>query len=211
MATQAIVSFLLVSLVATATPGPATLYVLSGGISKGARGFLPAVLGILSADAVYFALSVAGLGTFLLASYGLFVAVKWAGAAYLIWLGLRMLASAAGRSQRESLEPTVTPTGSRWFSGGFTVHAANPKALLYFGSIVPQFLRSEDPLLPQVAALGVLHLVTAFMVMSAYGVFAARVRLLAHKPWFTRTLHGASGALLIAAGAGLASIKQKAG
>lgn len=64
------------------------------------------------------------------------------------------------------------------------VHAANPKALLYFGSIVPQFLRPEKPLLPQIATLGLLHLLTALTVLLSYGLFAAQVRAYARNPWF---------------------------
>ena len=101
LSVEAIVSFLLVSVVATATPGPAVLYVLSAGISGGLRGYGPGALGILCADLLYFALSMAGLGTFVLASYHLFLAIKWAGAAYLVWLGLRLwwVARSARRPQ----------------------------------------------------------------------------------------------------------------
>ena len=203
-------AFLLVSLVATATPGPAILYVLSGGISNGLRGYGPATLGILLADLMYFLLSIAGLGTFLLASYRLFVLVKLLGAAYLIWLGLRLLWTAVFRHEGFAASATnAIPSTTRWLSGGFMVHAANPKALLYFGSIVPQFLHPAEPILPQMAAIGVLHVVTAMGVMLSYGFFASQVRVYAGKPWFSRSLNGASGALLIAAGVGLASIRRR--
>jgi threonine/homoserine/homoserine lactone efflux protein len=208
MALHTLVSFLLVSIVATATPGPAVLYVLSSGMSGGLRAFGPASLGILCADALYFALSVAGLGTFLLASYGLFVAVKWAGALYLVWLGCRLLRAAISGAAGPTVDSAATPSQARWLSGGFMVHAANPKALLYFGSIVPQFLRPSEPLLPQIATLGMLHLVTALSVMFCYGLFAAQIRVFARRPWFARTLYGTSGAMLVAAGAGLAAIQR---
>jgi homoserine/homoserine lactone efflux protein len=210
MAIETMLAFLLVSLVATATPGPAVLYILSAGISSGARGYGPGALGILCADALYFLLSVAGLGTFLLASYTLFVVVKWAGAAYLIWLGLRLLWLALSGTEYAAVDSPKAPTRTRWLSGGFMVHAANPKALLYFGSIVPQFLRPQGDLLPQIAALGVIHMLTALTVLFAYGLFAAQIRLYARNPWFSRTLYGASGSMLIAAGAGLASLKRSA-
>lgn len=209
MTLETCAAFFLVSLVATATPGPATLYVLSGGISSGLRGYGLATLGILLADAMYFLLSIAGLGTFLLASYRLFVLVKLAGAAYLIWLGLRLLWTAFIQRDGVAAPAAGIPRGTRWLSGGFMVHAANPKALLYFGSIVPQFLHPADPLLPQVAALGVLHVATALAVMLTYGFFASQIRVYAHNVWFARSLNGASGALLIAAGVGLASIRRR--
>jgi homoserine/homoserine lactone efflux protein len=210
MATQTLLAFLLVSIVATATPGPAVLYVLSAGMSGGPRGYGPGVLGILCADAMYFVLSIAGLSTFLLASYGLFLAVKWAGAAYLVWLGCRLLYAAFSGTASPAGASTKTPSQTRWLSGGFMVHAANPKALLYFGSIVPQFLRPSEPLLPQVTLLGLVHVLTAMSVMMAYGMFAAQIRVYASRPWFARTLYGTSGAMLVAAGAGLAAIKRGA-
>lgn len=210
MATHTMISFLLVSMVATATPGPAALYVLSAGMSGGLRAYGPGVLGILCADAVYFALSVAGLGTFLLASYGLFVAIKWAGALYLVWLGCRLLRAAFSGTGCPAVDAAVPTSRARWLSGGFMVHAANPKALLYFGSIVPQFLRPTEPLIPQIAMLGLLHLLTAMSVMLCYGMFAAQIRTFAHRPWFARTLYGASGSMLIVAGAGLAALKRGA-
>lgn len=208
MALEVIIPFLLVSLLATATPGPSVLYVLSAGLSGGTRGYGQGAIGILCADAIYFLLSMAGLGTFLLASYQLFMLVKWLGAAYLVWLGLRLLWLALVRPENVAIDSSKAPARARWFSGGFTVHAANPKALLYFGSIVPQFLRPGDAILPQVVTLGILHLLTALTVLSAYGYFAARIRVYASTPWFSRTLNAASGSLLIAAGAGLASIKR---
>ena len=209
MTTEALLAFFLVSVVATATPGPAILYVLSAGISGGSRGSGLGTLGILSADAVYFLLTVAGLGTFLLASYSLFVLIKWIGAAYLLWLGARLLWLAVFPSDGPTLQSPQTQTRRGWLAGGFAVHAANPKALLYFGSIVPQFVRPERALLPQIATLGVIHLLTATTVMLAYGFFAARIGAYARNAWFSRTLHGVAGTMLIAAGAGLASIKRR--
>lgn len=208
MAWEMVLPFLLVSLVATATPGPSVLYVLSAGLSGGSRGYGLGAVGILCADSIYFLLSMAGLGTFLLASYQLFMLIKWLGAAYLAWLGLRLLWQAFVRPENVAIDSSKAPQRARWFSGGFTVHAANPKALLYFGSIVPQFLRPGDAILPQLVTLGILHLLTALTVLSVYGCFAARIRVYASKPWFSRTLHATSGTLLIAASAGLASMKR---
>ena len=190
-------------------PGRPCFMSFSAGISSGRRGYWPALLGILSADGLYFVLSAAGLGTFLLASYNLFVLIKWVGAMYLIWLGLRLVWLAITRSEGTTVESARATGPGQWLSGGFMVHAANPKALLYFASIVPQFLHPDGRLLPQIVLLGVVHLATALTVLCAYGIFASRIRAFARHPWFARSLNGTSGALLIAAGAGVASLKQR--
>lgn len=208
MPPDSLLTFFLVCLVATATPGPATLYVLSAGISGGLGGSSRASAGVLCADAVYFLLSVTGLGALLLASYKLFVVVKFAGAAYLIYLGLRLIVSAFLRGEEGLAGLAAAPATTRWLSGGFVVHAANPKALLYFGSILPQFLRPEQSLLPQLASLGLVHLATGLGVLLAYGFFASRIRTVALRPWFARTLNATAGALLVIVGAGLASLKR---
>lgn len=205
MTPEILVSFLLISLLATATPGPSVMYVMSAGLSGGARGYGAGSLGVLLADALYFTLSVTGLQTSLVASYELFRAIKWVGAVYLIWLGLRLIWLAVMRPDTIATQSPQSPSHARWLGGGFMIHAANPKALLYFGAIVPQFLHPDQAMLPQVVTLGIAHLLTAMTVLLAYGFFAARIRVFAHHRWFNRTLYGASGSLLIAAGAGLAS------
>src|SRR5206468_2500458 len=108
------------------TPGPAVLLVLSQGLTRGTAPSVYANLGILTGNAFYFALSATGLGAVLLASYELFSLVRWLGAAYLIWLGVRAL---AGRRAARSLAPG--PTGAagrrRTFVNGFVLQTANPK------------------------------------------------------------------------------------
>jgi threonine/homoserine/homoserine lactone efflux protein len=203
-----IVPFIAISLLATATPGPSVLYVISAGVSSGARGAGPGMLGVLCADALYFALSAAGLGTFLLASYTIFSIVKFAGAVYLVYLGCRLLrlAFVGGKSAR--VDVAKTPTQTRWFSGGFMLHAANPKALLFFVSILPQFLVPGDPITPQIAVLGCLHMIIAASVLCGYGLFAGTVRVFADRPWFARTMYASSGSMLVAAGVSLALIRR---
>lgn len=203
--------FVLVAALAAAVPGPAVLFVISQGLSKGVRqGFL-ASFGILAADAMYLVLSSTGLHAILLASYRLFACIKWVGAVYVTILGVKAIVAALckpGSFAPSSVQGSAEPA-RRTFAHGFVLHASNPKALLYFSTLVPQFLRSDEPLVPQLAVLGATHLATAFFVLSLYGVLAAQLIRLGQPAVLSRYLGFASGFLLLGAGAGMALIPER--
>src|SRR5438445_8860928 len=134
------------------TPGPAVLLVVAQALSGGAAASVWATLGILTGNALYFALSATGLGALLLASYELFALVRWLGAAYLVWLGVRAF---LGRSATRSPAPTVAAGRRRTFVNGFVLQAANPKALLFFVALLPQFIEPGGHVAGQVLVLAV--------------------------------------------------------
>src|SRR5215471_17812785 len=121
--------FVGLELVLALTPGPAVLYVVSTGLRRGGRSSVWANLGILSGNAFYFLLSAAGLGAVLLASRDVFVVVKWCGAAYLAYLGLRLIV-APGRepiAESDSAMPDSSTSSGGILRAGFVLQAANPK------------------------------------------------------------------------------------
>src|SRR2546421_2281529 len=114
------------------TPGPAVLLVVAQALGRGAAASVWATLGILTGNALYFALSATGLGALLLASYEVFALVRWLGAAYLIWLGVRAF---SGRSGTRSTAPAVAAGRRGAFGKGFGLPAGEAHALSFFSGL----------------------------------------------------------------------------
>ena len=191
------------------TPGPAVLLVVSLSLTRGGAAGLGASLGILAANAAYFVLSATSLGAVLLASWELFSLIKWLGAAYLVWLGLRLIAAAFRRAPLAPADDGIRPArrlGS--FSHGFVTQGANPKSLLFFTAILPQFIDPLHPVASQVAVLGVSSVVIELAVLSLYVAACRRARGWAEQPRASGWLQAAGGTLLVVAGVRLAAIRQ---
>ncbi|HKB07109.1 MAG TPA: LysE family translocator [Candidatus Polarisedimenticolia bacterium] len=189
------------------TPGPAVLLVVSQGLRCGSAGALWSAVGILASNALYFAVSGTGVGAMLAASSRLFTAVKWAGAGYLLYLGAMALIRprplhGIGRapngpgSERRTL-----------FLRGLVLQLTNPKALLFFVAILPQFINRERPILFQLLVLGITSIVLEFVVLAVYGAAAARAARVIMQPRFATVTSRLSGALLVGAALGLLRIK----
>ncbi len=157
------------------SPGPAVFYVVSQSARGGASRTLAATAGILSANGIYFVLSATSLGAIIAASARFFTVAKWLGAAYLIYLGIRALRS-AGRSQSVSLQPSavVQSTLRRVYAGALTLQLANPKALLFFLALLPQFIDLKSPVIPQMSILTATSMIPEFFILMGYGWLAGR-------------------------------------
>lgn len=185
------------------TPGPAVLFVLSYGLAQGGRASLWANAGILAGNAFYFVLSALGLGAVLLASHEIFMVVKYLGAGYLIYLGVRTIRG-AGLAIPAAGVASATTEDWRTLARGFALQAANPKALIFFVALLPQFIDANRAVAPQVLILGVTSVIIEFLVLATYGYLAARAATIARKPRFVTLTNRVSGSMLVAAGAGIA-------
>jgi homoserine/homoserine lactone efflux protein len=201
--------FTLTETVLCLSPGPAVLLVLSVGLTRGWQPGMQASAGILVANLLYFLLSATSLGAMLLASWELFVLIKWLGAAYLIGLGLTTML-ARGDTARSVAEPLPPPrTGMGTLLHGVVTQGANPKALLFFTALLPQFVNPAVPLAPQMALLALTSVLIEFGVLTGYAVLASRASGLAHRSRYVRLINRVGGGLLIGAGAGLATLKRR--
>jgi threonine/homoserine/homoserine lactone efflux protein len=157
-------------------PGPTVLLVLSYAISKGRSVSVACALGVATGDLIAMTASLLGLGALVMASASLFTALKWIGAAYLVWLGVRLLRSTPSSA---GLETTVTQrdvTASGVYGHAAMVTALNPKSIAFFIAFVPQFIRADSPLPPQFAILIATFVGLAAINALAYALLADRLR-----------------------------------
>lgn len=199
--------FVTTEAVISISPGPAVLYVLSQGVRCGPGKSVWAIWGILSANAMYFILSATSLGAVIVSSYKLFLLIKWIGAAYLVYLGL---SSFFGKSSVVPLaeEKTNSRSGRRILGDGFLLQAANPKAILFFTAILPQFIDAHHNVAFQILILGISSMLVEFIILFIYGQLAGRALATAHNPRFEKLTNRLAGSLLICAGVGLARLRR---
>ena len=207
MTMQAWALFCVTEAVLCLNPGPSALTVISIALTRGQTAGVLATIGVLCANAVYFAASATGLVTVHSLSAELFGVFKWAGAAYLMWLGLRMIVRSFGERGVRSAAASSS-SSQRPFWQGFVTQGANPNLLVYFGAILPQFVDPTRPLAGQVAVLAASSVIIEFTVLSLYVALAVRASRRA-APRFRLAAERLGGGLLVAAGAGLASLRRQ--
>ncbi len=202
--------FALTEGVLTVTPGPAVLFVVSQGLRCGSTDALWSAVGILFANALFFAISGTGVGALLTASGYLFTLVKSVGAAYLLYLGATaLLRPARLPGDRENGNGNGNGVERRTlFLRGFILQLSNPKALLFFVAILPQFIDRSRPVVPQILLLGVTSILLELLVLSVYGAAAARALRVAMRPRFATATSRLSGVLLVAAALGLLRLER---
>jgi threonine/homoserine/homoserine lactone efflux protein len=161
---------------------------------------------VVAANAVYIALSVAGLSAVLAASPAVFTGLKWVGAAYLIWLGLKMVLRRRGDTVAS--EAPSAEGARRSFIRGAIGQLANPKAAIFYGAIFPQFLSPAGDLLAQSAILAATEMVAELLILVGYGTLAAQGQRLARRGRCATATERIAGALLVASGVGLAGIRR---
>lgn len=193
--------FSAVALVAIVTPGPTMLLALANGSRYGVRRALPGMAGAVASDFVLVGAVALGLGALLAASEFWFSVVKWVGAAYLAWLGLRLLRSRGGldlAAAAGAAGADAGTTGRGIFAKSFLVAVTNPKGYLFCSALMPQFVDPAAAQGPQYLAIAVVFAGLDFMAMLAYALIGARaVRLLRRDAvlWLDRCCGGALLAL----------------
>ena len=178
---QNLLAFALVSALLIAVPGPSVLFVIGRSLALGRRGGLLSVLGNAAGELLQIAGVALGLGVVLAESVLLFTVVKFAGAAYLIYLGiLAVLHRRGGPAGPDTSKPATT---RRILREGFIVGATNPKSVVFFVAVLPQFVDHSSGAIPvQLALLGATFLGIALVSDSVWALAAGTAR-----QWFARS------------------------
>ena len=188
--------FLGVMATLAATPGPANLFAIATGLHRGPRAALIGVAGMNAATLVWFLSAAVGLGALVTAFPGLFRFMTFAGAAYLVWLGLKALAAAAkGGGGLDALEARA---GSP-FADGFAVQISNPKAVLFFSAVLPPFVDLTRPIVPQLGLFAAAMIALDSVTMSAYGLGGAALASRLRQAPVRRAFNAFVGCILITA------------
>ncbi|HHZ10191.1 MAG TPA: LysE family translocator [Rhizobiales bacterium] len=206
MTIEAWAAFAAASAVLLVIPGPTILLVVSYALGQGWRTALPMAVGVALGDFTAMTLSMLGIGALLAASATVFTALKWIGAAYLVYLGVKLF-RAGGRldaEPRTEATPAMRMTAHAWL-----VTALNPKSITFFVAFLPQFLDRNADFLAQMVVFESTFLVLAFLNAFGYALVAARARALVRNERAIRLFNRAGGTLLI--GAGLATVAVRAG
>jgi len=167
------------------TPGPSHLLMLSNSMSHGFRPSLATAAGDLSANALQMLAAGLGLAAILTSSQTAFTLIKWAGVAYLLWMGIRMWLNASA-TDKASKSATSASLKSLWLQG-FLTSAANPKAVVFFAALFPQFINPEKPFVFQFFLLSVTYIAIDGMFLSSYGAGAG---------WLAKKLKGTASLLI---------------
>jgi threonine/homoserine/homoserine lactone efflux protein len=202
--TGELLAFIGLAVVVIVTPGPDTM---AGGRGAG----LGTAIGVSSGQAIWTLAAAAGVAALLVASEPAFLALKYAGAAYLVFLGLQTLVTAL---RRKALPEVATPRVSARLAPGTAMRQglisdlANPKMAVFYTSLLPQFAPSEGPAFPVLLGLGLLFCAMTFAWLALYATAVDRLSQLFGRTGVRRAIDAAMGAVLVALGARLAAERR---
>ena len=191
-------AFTAASAVLLIIPGPTVLLVVSYALGQGWRTALPMAVGVALGDFTAMTLSMLGLGVLLAASATLFTILKWVGAAYLVYLGIKLW---RGGGTLEAAPRTDAVSAAKMLGHAWLVTALNPKSITFFVAFLPAFLDPHADFLTQMLVFETTFLLLAFGNAFGYALVASRARGFVSNPKAIGIINKVGGSLLIGAGA----------
>ena len=213
MSVAAVVPFLAVSALVIMTPGPDTALTIRNVLLGGRRGGIFTALGVSAGQAVWALATAAGLAALLTASRPVFVVVKLAGAAYLVFLGATLLWGAlrsrdARRPDARGARAGVPLAARSAFRQGVISNLANPKMAVYFTAVLPQVVGSTHASFLPLAGFGLTFSLLTFLWLTLYSLAVSWAGAVLLRPRVRRSLEATTGAVLIALGLRVAAEAQ---
>ena len=206
MSPDTYLAFLLATIVVLVIPGPTIMLVVSCSLVQGKRAALPLALGVGLGDTVAMIASMAGLGALLATSATLFTTLKWIGAFYLVYLGVKTLRTTP-EPGRDLQRIAPASRGASVFRA-FAVTATTPKSIAFFFAFMPQFINRAEPVMAQILILGSTFVILAVVNATLYALLAARAREAVTNPRTMKMMNLAGGSALIGAGVLTAAIRR---
>lgn len=191
-------AFVAASCVLLVVPGPTVMLVVSTALGRGRSSVWSTIPGVALGDFTAITVSLLGAGAVLAASATLFTAMKLAGAAYLVWLGIKMWRA---NPQLEEIQGDALPhSGRAMFWQAYVVTALNPKGIVFFVAFLPQFVNPAQPALPQFVLLAATFIVLATVIVAGWGILAGSLRARLRRPKALKLVNRLGGSFLIGTG-----------
>ncbi|GAA2830270.1 threonine/homoserine/homoserine lactone efflux protein [Aminobacter aminovorans] len=194
-------AFAAASAVLLVIPGPTILLVVSYALGQGWRTALPMAVGVALGDFTAMTLSMLGIGALLAASATVFTIVKWIGAAYLVYLGIKLFRAGGSLDAKPR---TDAASAVKMMAHAWIVTALNPKSITFFVAFLPQFLDRSGDFWTQMLIFELTFLTLAFANAFGYALVASRARSVVSNPRAIRVFNRAGGTLLVGAGVAVA-------
>lgn len=206
MSYETYIAFTVAAVIVLVIPGPTIILVISQAVANGRSAALPLAAGVTLGDFTAMTFSLLGLGAVLAASAALFSVLKWIGAGYLVYLGVKLWASGAEGPQVGPAVPATT--NNSLFRSAFIVTALNPKSIAFFVAFLPQFVNPRGETMNQLVILGSTFLFLAFLNALMYALFAGHLRDIIRNPRVSRWVNRCGGTALIGAGIFTATLQR---
>jgi threonine/homoserine/homoserine lactone efflux protein len=186
--------------IAVALPGPGIFAVVSCALGRGLRAALAMIGGIILGDLIYFYLAVLGMAALARSMGEFFIIVKFAGAAYLVWLGIKLWREKPAEPVAADAAEATGVGDRRNLVAGFLVTIGNPKTIAFYAGLLPTFIDLEKLSAGDALAMGVIVILTVGLIPAAYAVAAAASRRFFRSPARLRMLNRTAGTMLIGSG-----------
>lgn len=188
-------------------PGPTNIYVVGQSLNHGKKASVPLSIGIITGDALCISLSLLGVSALLTLFSTVFTILKYCGAAYLIYLGIKMLVANSKIKTEKFLNTSYSSKSI--FRDVFLVNSLNPKGIIFYSAFMPQFVNPQHNIAIQFLLLSVTFILLALLNVVVYSLLADKVRDLFKSNTFIKTFNVTGGLALICSGLYSATIEEK--